>query len=82
MQTVKVPDWFKRDLEKARWQDRNARIAAMPRVKVLCGKDWAMGPWCYSFGVMWDKNPDPPECEWIYRRRWVLTLTFHISFQH
>lgn len=81
MQVIKIPEWFKRDLDKARFQDRAARIAAMPRVKILCGRDWGYGPTSYSFGAMWDKDPAPDEGAYIYRRRVVLHLTFRLTLE-
>lgn len=61
--------------------DSLQRIADMPRIKFIFGKDWRYSPWCYSIGVMWDKNLCPLEGEYIYRRRFVLHLTFHLSIE-
>lgn len=81
MQTIKIPDWLKQEMEAARFEDRQARIAALPRFKIMFGKNWAYGPWCYVFGLMWDKEPNPEEGSFIYRRRFIIHLTFHISLE-
>lgn len=62
-------------------QDRinlRARIETMPRVQFVCGRDWMRGPYGYEFGVLWDRNLDAKEGEWIYRRRMILCWRFRI----
>lgn len=78
---MNMPEWFSDSVREARKADQDARLAAMPRIKFLFGKDWGYGPWCYAFGVMWDKDPAPKEGAYIYRRRIILHMTFHLSLE-
>ena len=61
---------------------RMEKIAAMPRFKILFAERWGYTPAERSFGIMWDKDPCPPEGSYIYRRRIILRVTFHISLEH
>lgn len=74
---MEMPEWFPKALEDARRQDRLARIAAMPRIKFVWDYDWVrqLG---YMIGFYWDKDPDPLEGNFIYRRWFLIRYNFSI----
>lgn len=75
------PGWFDEAIRQAMRQDSLARIAAMPPIRFICERDVRYGPDTYAIGLVWSKNPDPPEGEYIYRRRLILRLTFRLSLE-
>lgn len=55
-----------------------AQVAAMPRWRFVCEKDWLRGPWDYAIGFVWKRNFDAQPGQIIYRRQIVLRLTFRL----
>lgn len=50
-------------------------VAAMPRVKLVCGRNWWHWPGRhYEIGAYWDANPWPRFGELIYRRKWIICI--------
>lgn len=72
-----MPEWFPAALAEARREDRRTGIAAMPRLKFFCGRDW-LRPFGSMIGIYWDKDPDPPEGNLIYRRWLLLRYSFSL----
>ncbi len=57
--------------------DMHPQVMALPRVKIVCGRDWLRGPGRhFQIGVLWDATPWPRLGELIYRRQWLIRITF------
>lgn len=55
--------------------DMHPIVAAMPRVKLVCRRDWMWGPARhYEIGAYWDADPWPRLGAEIYRRRWLIRI--------
>jgi hypothetical protein len=67
-------------MDDAQTSKRRSQIAALPRVKFVCGRDWAYGPEGYKIGVMWRRNFDAGEGEMVYSKRWLLCLRWRFSW--
>lgn len=52
------------------------RVMALPRVKLVCGRDWRRPNGHYEIGFLWDGNPWPRLGELIYRRRFLICIFF------
>ena len=57
------------------------QVEAMPRVRLICERDWMTGPHEYAVGFLWDRKMDAMPGEFVYRRRLLLRLKFRLSFE-
>lgn len=55
-----------------------AQVGKMPRVRFVWERDWLSGPNDYAAGLLWHRNFDAVPGEFIYRRRFLLRLTFRL----
>lgn len=55
-----------------------ARIEAMPRVYLICGRALLRGPNAWEFGLAWGKNPDAELGTYVYRHEISICVEFSI----
>ena len=61
--------------------EHRQKIAAMPRIRFVCGRDWYWGPDSYAIGFYWGKNLYANEGECVYSHAFVLHISFSLRLE-
>jgi len=55
-----------------------ARIERQPRIRFICGHDWASGYDVYAIGFLWKRNLEAQEGEIVYLKSFILHFRFRV----
>lgn len=69
---------FMEEDQAVRDAGRVAKIEAMPRVRLSCGRDWCHGPDTFHVGVWWGKDANAGEAELTYRHWLTVRWRFRV----